>query len=220
MFNGMGASGQMNSSTAKNGNIALYTTFAIFGGGFYNILSARICLLLGGLTYALYTGSLLIRDAGSRVMVEKFENVSQSYSVTFGDINGVLFNLRTRSFNNAFYWAFQMLGAFLLGSFLNCKRFGHRTKAMYGLYGVFAVIVIVWGGDLAMPIQYTREPVAQNPPDVDFIRNPGAFWPKWVLYSLYRLLDAATQSYAYWIMGTLTNDSTILARYSGYYKGM
>ncbi|ORX98286.1 hypothetical protein K493DRAFT_324143 [Basidiobolus meristosporus CBS 931.73] len=121
------------------------------------------------------------------------------YSYQFGNING----------------AFQMLGAFLLGSFLNCKRFGHRTKAMYGLYGVFAVIVIVWGGGLAMPIQYTRKPVAQNPPDVDFIRNPGAFWPKWVLYSLYGLLDAATQSYAYWIMGTLTNDSIILARYKG-----
>ncbi|ORX99072.1 MFS general substrate transporter [Basidiobolus meristosporus CBS 931.73] len=360
-INGMGAGGEENGTTAKNGNVALYTTFAIFGvfgGAFYNLLGVRLCVLLGGGCYALYTGSMLylkehsvgtwnsvgsqvfvivasailgigagilwtaegvimmsyppedekgrcvayfwiifnlggvmgafipfglnfhnsgsgvnsatyiaflsimcigalfgllllppekvIRNDGSRVQVEKFQNVwteakqilllfkdknmllltpislasNWFYSYQFGDINGVLFNLRTRSFNNAFYWAFQMLGAFLLGMFLDSKSFSRRTRALYGLYGVFAVIMIVWGGGLALQLQYTREDIARHRPDIDFIKNAGSFWPKWVLYSCYGLLDAATQSYAYWIMGTMTNDSTTLARYGGYYKGI
>ncbi|KAK9687543.1 hypothetical protein K7432_014749 [Basidiobolus ranarum] len=356
VINGMGGGGLKNATVAKNGNVALYTTFAIFGvfgGGFYNTLGGGICLLLGGCSYALYTGSLLyynhhvdqigaeifvitasailgigagilwtaqgvimmsyppeeqkgrcvgyfwiifnlggvmgafipfglnfhstasgvssstfvaflvimifggflgllilppekvIRDDGSRVEVDKFNNVwteikeilklfldknmllltpislasNWFYSYQFGDINGVLFNVRTRSFNNAWYWAFQMLGAFLLGSFLDSKRLGRRSRALYGLYGVSIIIMAVWGGGLALQLQYTRESLVGKVP-IDFIQNPGAFWPKWVLYSLYGLLDAATQTYAYWLIGTLTNDSTVLARYSGYYKGI
>ncbi|ORX78108.1 hypothetical protein K493DRAFT_104244, partial [Basidiobolus meristosporus CBS 931.73] len=62
VINGMGAGGQMDNNTAKNGNVALYACFAVFGylgGGIYNVLGGRLCLLLGGLSYALYSGSLL-----------------------------------------------------------------------------------------------------------------------------------------------------------------
>ncbi|ORX90579.1 MFS general substrate transporter [Basidiobolus meristosporus CBS 931.73] len=350
VINGMGAGGQMDDNTAKNGNVALYACFAVFGylgGGFYNILGGRLCLLFGGLSYALYSGSLLnynntgnagfvigasailgvgagilwttqgvvmmaypaedqkgrcvglfwiifnlggvmgafipfglnfhseagavsnstylaflvimiigaiaglallppekvVRDDGSRVHVEKFSNVWHEiveivklftdkymlllipmclasnwfYSYQFGAVNGVLFNLRTRSFNNAFYWGFQMIGAFALGTFLDNPRFDRRARALYGLAIVGAMFTATWGGGLALQLQYTRE---DHPKNIDFIDNPGAFWPKWLLYVFYGLCDAALQTYAYWLMGALSNDSTVLARYAGFYKGL
>ncbi|ORX93087.1 MFS general substrate transporter [Basidiobolus meristosporus CBS 931.73] len=350
VINGMGAGGQMDDNTAKNGNVALYACFAVFGclgGGFYNVLGGRLCMLLGGLSYALYSGSLLnynvnknaafviassavlgigagilwttqgvimmaypaedqkgrcvglfwiifnlggvmgafipfglnfhsdsgavsnstylaflvimvigaiaglailppakvVRDDGSRVHVEKFSNIGNEiigilkmftdknmllltplclasnwfYSYQFGAVNGVLFNLRSRSFNNAFYWGSQMAGAYILGAFLDTPRFGRRTRALYGLAGVGILFTATWGGGLALQLQYTRE---DHPKDIDFINDAGAFWPKWVLYVCYGICDAALQTYAYWIMGAMSNDSTILARYAGYYKGM
>ncbi|KAK9762329.1 hypothetical protein K7432_012046 [Basidiobolus ranarum] len=350
VINGMGAGGQMDDNTAKNGNVALYACFAVFGyfgGGFYNILGGRLCLLIGGLSYALYSGSLLnynntgnaafviaasailgigagilwttqgvvmmaypaenqkgrcvglfwiifnlggvmgafipfglnfhsdsgavsnstylaflvimvvgaivglallppekvVRDDGSRVHVEKFSNIwaeilqilklftnkymllltplclasNWFYSYQFGAVNGVLFSLRTRSFNNAFYWGSQMLGAYLLGAFLDSPRFGRRARAMYGLAGIGILFTATWAGGLALQLQYTRE---NHPKDIDFITHPGSFWPKWLLYVCYGLCDAALQTYAYWIMGALSNDSTVLARYAGYYKGI
>ncbi|KAK9767536.1 hypothetical protein K7432_002590 [Basidiobolus ranarum] len=366
MFNvisGMGGAGLKNPTLGQNGTVALYTTFAVFGvfgGSIYNVIGGRWCLFAGGITYALYTGSLLfytkhgkahqsggeffvifasailgigagvlwtaegvimmsypsedqkgrcvgyfwiifnlggvigafiplglnfhstsggvssstyiafmcimiiggfigllilppekmVRNDGSRVEVEKFNNVwteivgilklfldknmllltpisissNWFYSYQFNDVNGALFNTRTRAFNNAFYWAFQMLGAFLLGSFLDSKRLSRRQRALYGLYGVFIFIMAVWGGGLALQLKYTRETVDRwhnmKFLGYDFLNNPHYFWSRWFLYCMYGFLDAATQTYAYWLMGTLTNDSTILARYSGYYKGI
>ncbi|KAJ2740620.1 hypothetical protein GGI19_007084 [Coemansia pectinata] len=34
------------------------------------------------------------------------------------------------------------------------------------------------------------------------------------------VVDALWQSFAYWIIGTMTNDSQMLARYAGFYKGV
>ncbi|KAJ2638240.1 hypothetical protein IW137_003685 [Coemansia sp. RSA 1287] len=41
-----------------------------------------------------------------------------------------------------------------------------------------------------------------------------------ILYMLYGLGDALYQNLAYWIIGSLTNDSQRLSRYSGFYKGI
>ncbi|KAL6326844.1 hypothetical protein AAG906_012119 [Vitis piasezkii] len=58
----MGGGGQVDATATNNYNIALYTTFAIFGilgGGIYNILSRHFTLFTGCSTYVLYVGSFL-----------------------------------------------------------------------------------------------------------------------------------------------------------------
>lgn len=40
------------------------------------------------------------------------------------------------------------------------------------------------------------------------------------MYIAYAFYDGAYQSYAYWLMGALSNDSAKLARYSGWYKSI
>ncbi|KDO24145.1 hypothetical protein SPRG_10572 [Saprolegnia parasitica CBS 223.65] len=61
-LNGLGGGGQLDTSVASNANVALYACFALFSflaGSMHNLLGPKPCVLLGGLTYAVYAGSLL-----------------------------------------------------------------------------------------------------------------------------------------------------------------
>ena len=40
------------------------------------------------------------------------------------------------------------------------------------------------------------------------------------MYLFYGFLDAMWQTYAYWLMGALSNDSRKLAYFAGFYKGI
>ncbi|ORX64054.1 MFS general substrate transporter [Basidiobolus meristosporus CBS 931.73] len=220
------------------------------GGSSYSTYVAFLCIMCCGAAMGmlLLPPEKVIRDDGSRVQVDKFENAfveakeilklfldknmllltpisvasNWFYTYQFNCINGAMFDSRSNSFNNAFYWFFQMVGAMLIGWFLDSKKYGRRTRAIYGLLGVYACIMIVWGGGLGMQVQYSRYSLAHDhlEKNIDMLRDKSTYWPIWVLYSCYGLLDASTQSYAYWIMGAMTNDSSMLARYGGYYKGV
>ncbi|KAF8898328.1 hypothetical protein BD779DRAFT_1666199 [Infundibulicybe gibba] len=61
-LNGLGAGGQVDSTTSANANAALYATFAFaafFAGSINNKLGSRLTLLLGSTGYSLYIGSYL-----------------------------------------------------------------------------------------------------------------------------------------------------------------
>ncbi|ORX64766.1 MFS general substrate transporter [Basidiobolus meristosporus CBS 931.73] len=220
------------------------------GGASYSTYVAFLCIMCCGAAMGilLLPPEKIVRNDGSRVQVEKFQNAFTEakailllfmdknmllltpvsiasnwfYTYQFNDVNSALFDNRSNSFNNAFYWFFQMIGAMIIGSFLDYKGLSRRTRAIYGLCGVWACIMIIWGGGLGMQAQYSRYSLHHDGmyQKYDFIRDRSFFWPRWFLYCCYGLLDAATQSYAYWIMGTMTNDSSQLGRYSGYYKGI
>ncbi|KAF5361690.1 hypothetical protein D9758_007339 [Tetrapyrgos nigripes] len=72
---GLGAGGQVDSSTNSNSNAALYSTFAVsafFAGSINNKLGAKLTLLLGSFGYCLFIGSYLAMnihaDAGGFVI--------------------------------------------------------------------------------------------------------------------------------------------------------
>ncbi|KIY61774.1 MFS general substrate transporter [Cylindrobasidium torrendii FP15055 ss-10] len=61
-LNGLGAGGQVDSTTNSNANTALYSTFAavaFFAGSINNMLGPRLTLLIGSMGYCLYIGSYL-----------------------------------------------------------------------------------------------------------------------------------------------------------------
>ncbi|CAL1380928.1 unnamed protein product [Linum trigynum] len=85
MFNalsGMGAGGQVDPTAANN---ALYTTFAVFGGGFYNNLGPRLTLAAGCSTYVLYAGSFLyynlriVERGGAACVVADWKQVADRH---------------------------------------------------------------------------------------------------------------------------------------------
>ncbi|WVZ83127.1 hypothetical protein U9M48_030303 [Paspalum notatum var. saurae] len=142
------------------------------------------------------------------------------YTYQFNDVNGALFTLRTRGLNNVFYWGAQMLGSAGIGYFLDFGFASRRKRGLVGVVLVAAVGTAIWGGGLANQLKYGHQIVGTKLPNpIDFKdshRYPGTF----LLYFFYGLLDAMFQSLIYWIIGALANDSQILSRYVGFYKGV
>jgi hypothetical protein len=62
-LSGLGGSGQVDQTVAANATVALLSATAatalFFVGPIFDRVGPRVCLLLGGWTYSLYSGSLL-----------------------------------------------------------------------------------------------------------------------------------------------------------------
>ncbi|KAJ1666702.1 hypothetical protein GGF38_002860, partial [Coemansia sp. RSA 25] len=139
------------------------------------------------------------------------------YTYQFDNINGALFNVRTRGFNNIFYWGAQMVGSYAISFLLDSTRFGRKTRGYIAFAVVFVVFNAIWGGSLALNIKYpTGLALADKIDFKDSSRAGGAI----TLYVFCGIGDALYQSFAYWIIGALSNDNQLLARYIGFYKGM
>ncbi|XP_072986231.1 UNC93-like protein 1 [Typha latifolia] len=138
------------------------------------------------------------------------------YSYQFNNVNGLLFNLRTKGLNNVFYWGAQMLGSMGIGYLLD---FSFKSRRMRGYFGIGVVAVLgtaIWAGGLANQLRYTG---GKSLNELDF-KDGREYAGPFVLYFSYGLLDAMFQSLCYWVIGALADDSETLSRYSGFYKGV
>ncbi|XP_051121294.1 UNC93-like protein 1 [Andrographis paniculata] len=139
------------------------------------------------------------------------------YSYQFNNVNGVLFNIRTRGLNNIFYWGAQMIGSVIIGYIMD---FSFKSRRARGLVGISIVAVLgtgIWAGGLVKQLDYGRKDLPLE--KLDF-KDGGDFAGAFVLYFSYGLLDAMFQSMVYWVIGALADDSEILSRYTGFYKGV
>ncbi|KAJ2365704.1 hypothetical protein IW150_006143 [Coemansia sp. RSA 2607] len=192
---------------------------------------------------ALAPPSKVTRSDGSSVVLVKYTNIGKEtvgilklfinplmlallpmcftsnffYSYQFDNINGALFNIRTRGFNNMFYWGFQMVGAYLISLLLDTQRFARKTRGFIAFIVVFVVFNAIWGGSLALHNKYPKG--LELADRIDFKETHRAAGPI-ILYLVCGIGDALYQSFAYWIIGALSNDNQLLARYAGFYKGM
>lgn len=206
--------------------------------GFMVFMSVGVLLSLG-----ILHPSRVIRDDGSKCTNIKYSNVSTEcleilklflnwkmliiipaswasnffYSYQFNNVNAVLFNLRTRGLNNMFYWAAQMVGSVFIGYLMDFTFKSRRARGLLGLTVVSVLGTAIWGGGLAKQLGYSRnhEPVHK----LDF-KDGSDFAGPFLLYFSYGLLDAMFQSMVYWTIGALADDSEILSRYAGFYKGV
>lgn len=193
------------------------------------------------LTLTLATPNTVIRDDGSKVIMIGYPDVrSESwqilklfadwkmlllapafwasnffYSYQFNNVNGALFNVRTRALNNVFYWGAQMLASVGIGYILDHS---HKRRRIRGLIGTVVVMILstaIWGGGLASQLRYSR---SKSLPTEDF--KQAEYAGPFVLYVSYGLLDAMFQTLCYWIIGALTDDPQMLSRYSGFFRGL
>ncbi|KAL2527585.1 UNC93-like protein 2 [Abeliophyllum distichum] len=206
--------------------------------GFMVFMSIGTVLSLG-----ILHPSRVLRDDGSRCTNIKYSSVSVEvveilklflnwkmllmvpaswasnffYSYQFNNVNGVLFNLRTRGLNNVFYWGAQMIGSIFIGYIMDFSFKSRRTRGLVGI-GVVAVLgTAIWGGGLAKQLDYSRHDKPTH--KLDF-KDHTDFAGPFVLYFSYGLLDAMFQNMVYWVIGALADDSEILSRYTGFYKGV
>ncbi|KAJ2893626.1 hypothetical protein IWW38_002812 [Coemansia aciculifera] len=147
------------------------------------------------------------------------------YSYQWGAFNGSLFTVRTRGLNSMLYWASQMAAAYAVSLLHDCRSISRRKRALLSLSVLTVFANIVWGCTLAVQKKYTHGPLPSGESTdypnglIDFKESQRAAGPM-VLYCAMGVVDALWQSFAYWIIGTMTNDSLMLARYAGFYKGM
>ncbi|KAG9455380.1 hypothetical protein H6P81_008284 [Aristolochia fimbriata] len=140
------------------------------------------------------------------------------YTYQFNNVNGVMFNLRTRGLNNVFYWGAQMIGSVVIGYLLDFSFKSRRTRGIAGISVVAVLGTAIWGGGLANQLNYSyHDPPSEK---LDFKKSGTDYAGPFVLYFSYGLLDAMFQSLCYWVIGALADDSETLSRYSGFYKGV
>ena len=132
------------------------------------------------------------------------------YTYQFNNVNGVLFNLRTRGFNNVFYWGAQMVGSVGIGYILDFSFKSRRTRGLFGISLVALLGTGIWAGGLANQLRYSRHNVLDK---LDFKDSGSDFVGPFFLYFCFGLLDAMFQSMVYWVIGALADDSETLSRY-------
>ncbi|KAJ2509208.1 hypothetical protein IWW47_000098 [Coemansia sp. RSA 2052] len=147
------------------------------------------------------------------------------YSYQWGAFNGSLFTVRTRGLNSMLYWASQMAAAYAISLLHDYRPISRRRRAIISLAVLTVLANVVWGCTLSVQTKYTHGPLASGETTdypgglIDFAEAHRAAGPI-ALYCAMGVVDALWQSFAYWIIGTMTNDSLMLARYAGFYKGM
>ncbi|CUM65836.1 uncharacterized protein PRCAT00003485001 [Priceomyces carsonii] len=155
----------------------------------------------------------LYKDWKMMLLFPAFFSSNFFYSYQFG-INAFYFSLRSRSLNSMIYWLTQIVGSVGIGLLLDSTKLSRRKRGLIGLIVVCVFVIATWIGGAIFQRQFTRE---SKSPNVDW--TSPHFGGPFVLYFMYGIADAMWQSWCYWIMGSLTNESYKLARYAGFYKG-
>ncbi|KAI6672866.1 hypothetical protein NL676_000772 [Syzygium grande] len=109
----------------------------------------------------------------------------------FNNVNGALFNLRTRGLNNVLYWVAQILGSIGIGYVLD---FSCSRRKMRGYVGIGIVALLgtaVWGGGLANQLKCSRHDL---PEKLDFKDSGSDYAGRFVLYLSYGLMVATFQT--------------------------
>ncbi|KAL2654037.1 hypothetical protein R1flu_022165 [Riccia fluitans] len=167
----------------------------------------------------------LFGDWRMLALIPMFLSSNWFYTYQFNCFNGGgLFTTRTRAFNGTFYWFAQILGSNLMGNFLDSEKISPRRKrrAEMGLVALLVIATSTWGGGYAFQRNFTRRSVSllmSNEQKID-LTDSRRFAGPVTLYTSYGFFDALWQTYCYWIMGSLTNDTRKAARYSGFYKAV
>uniref|UniRef100_A0A1D1YEQ1 UNC93-like protein 2 n=1 Tax=Anthurium amnicola TaxID=1678845 RepID=A0A1D1YEQ1_9ARAE len=162
------------------------------------------------------TGVLkLFLDWKMIMLIPMFIASNWFYAYHFNVVNAGYFNIRTRAFNSLWYWAAQIVAAMGFGKILDTPLLGRKSRGIIGLFILFLTVMATWAGGLVFQLTFTR-----NDEKKDFDIFDSGYAGKLILYILYGMNDAMYQCYAYWIMGSLTNDANLLARYTGFYKAV
>lgn len=129
-------------------------------------------------------------------------------------INSLYFDPSTRALNDLVYWAMQVVGSIMMGYFLDYKGLARRTRGLVALGFLFSGLMAIWAGGFAFQTSFDAD--YSDPIRWTNSRFGGPF----VLYIMYGFSDSIYQTYLYWLMGAMSNDPALLARYAGFYKAM
>ncbi|KAJ2156217.1 hypothetical protein GGF46_005337 [Coemansia sp. RSA 552] len=163
----------------------------------------------------------LFKNRWMLLLVPMYYTSNAYLAYQFIHFNGALFTLRTRAFNNILYWSSQIIGSLVLSALLDFSRWTRKTRGLSAVAAIFLTFNAVWACALLLQIRFTRGGSNTDYPggQIDFLETPRAAGPIFLYFAM-GVVDSWYQNMAYWIIGTLTSDSYITARYVGFYKGI
>jgi hypothetical protein len=142
-------------------------------------------------------------------------NVFYSYQQNI--VNGMTFNIRTRSLNGSLYWIAQMLGGLIIGLILDMPQVNRQNRARVGWLFLFVTGMAIWGGGYAFQKWYDRRRAQGHKQDIDYTDGALSTGPIF-LYIFYGAYDAFWQGFCYWLMGARSNSPAVAAILVGAYK--
>lgn len=151
-------------------------------------------------------------------MIPLFFCANIFYSYQQNEVNGMNFNIRTRSLNGALYWLSQMAGGLIMGLMLDTPSLTRPQRARLCWAFLFASGMCIWGGGYAFQKWSAyRINTEHRKQDIDFTWRGVSVGPMF-LYIFYGAYDAFWQSFCYWLIGALSNSPTVSAILVGGYK--
>lgn len=150
-------------------------------------------------------------------MLPLFFSANVFYSYQQNVVNGMTFNIRTRSLNGALYWIAQMLGGLIIGLILDLPGLNRRKRARIAWLFLFVTGLAIWGGGYAFQKWSSRRTAQGLKQDIDYTDGRTSVGPIF-LYIFYGAYDAFWQSFCYWLMGAQSNSPAVTAILVGAYK--
>ncbi len=139
------------------------------------------------------------------------------YSYQQNQVNGMTFDIRTRSLNGALYWIAQMVGGLLIGVILDLPFLSRPVRARVGWAVLLVTGMSIWGGGYAFQKWQDRRLAAGHKQDIDYTQGSLSTGPIF-LYIFYGAYDALWQGFCYWLIGTESNSTSRAAILVGAYK--
>jgi MFS family permease len=150
-------------------------------------------------------------------MLPLFFSANVFYSYQQNAVNGMNFNIRTRSLNGALYWIAQMLGGLIIGLILDMPGFNRPMRARVAWAFLFITGMAIWGGGYVFQKWSDRRLDQGMKQDIDYTDSDVSVGPIF-LYIFYGAYDAFWQSFCYWLMGAQSNSPAVTAVLVGAYK--
>ncbi|OLY78357.1 UNC93-like protein 2 [Smittium mucronatum] len=138
-------------------------------------------------------------------------------SYVFNVFNLTNFTSDSRGFNNLLFYIFEIIGAVAISKVLDLKT-TRRRRAYISSAIVFFLVNVLW-----ILIFFQQKKFDNLKKDASFVlynyKSTGSRYVyPCILYAMLGAMDAVFQSYAYWMVGSLSNNSSVLSRYVGFFK--
>ncbi|KAJ5411026.1 uncharacterized protein N7487_005385 [Penicillium crustosum] len=150
-------------------------------------------------------------------MLPLFFSANVFYSYQQNAVNGMNFNIRTRSLNGSLYWIAQMLGGLVMGLILDIPGVSRPNRARIAWLFLFVTGMAIWGGGYKFQVWSDLRLEQGLKQDIDYTDSDISVGPMF-LYIFYGAYDALWQSFCYWLVGAQSNSPAAAAVLVGAYK--
>ncbi|KAL4778894.1 major facilitator superfamily domain-containing protein [Aspergillus varians] len=142
---------------------------------------------------------------------------SEMYLSLCGSFNSTYFNARSRALANLAYWIMQIVGSLVIQAVTDAKGYQRRHRAFMAIGLVGIVIGGTW---IAMTTFLTVNDIHRDVArGVDWT-DGSSFAGPLVIYMFFGMCYPLFQNLHHWLYSTFSNEPHVLARYSGFFKGV